>query len=166
MLPPRTLGYVLVICAIVLGGILFSLKSNADTQGLALCQAYTEQNKDMASCPAHDDNVSWSFITAFGITFIALGTGVYFVVAPVPPSPPNEAVALSPAPTFDASSLEGDEKGVWEKMVEANGSLFQSDLTRTTGFSKVKLSRILDKLESKGAIERKRRGMANLVVAK
>ena len=47
-----------------------------------------------------------------------------------------------------------------------NGSVYQSDIMKKTGFSKVKVSRVLDKLEQKGLLERKRRGMTNLVVAK
>ncbi|RLE76927.1 MAG: transcriptional regulator, partial [Thermoprotei archaeon] len=33
-----------------------------------------------------------------------------------------------------------------------------------TGFSKAKVSRILDKLEAMGLVERKRRGMSNIVL--
>ena len=171
MLQSRTLGLVLILSAIILGAALGALKANTDAQGLALCQYYTEKNLDMTQCPAHNEATSWYFITAFGVAFIAFGMGVYFVFTGGKEkntarldSIATEAVALKPA--FDASALEGDETLVWHKMVEANGSLFQSDLIRATGFSKVKLSRVLDKLESRGAIERKRRGMTNLVVVK
>ena len=46
------------------------------------------------------------------------------------------------------------------------GSAYQSDLIKATGYSKVKVTRILDKMESKGIVERKRRGMANIIVMK
>lgn len=63
-------------------------------------------------------------------------------------------------------SLQDDEKIVFKKILEAEGSIFQSDLVGKTSFPKVKVTRILDKLEGKGLIERKRRGMTNVVVLK
>ena len=61
--------------------------------------------------------------------------------------------------------LEGDEKLVFG-MVSRKGSMYQGDILKETGFSKVKVSRVLDGLEKKELVERKRRGMANLVVVK
>ena len=42
--------------------------------------------------------------------------------------------------------------------------MYQSSLMKETGFSKVKTTRVLDRLETKKILERKRRGMTNLVV--
>lgn len=63
-------------------------------------------------------------------------------------------------------SLVGDEKQVFHMLSGSDGAMFQSDIMQKTGFSKVKTSRILDRLELKGLAERRRRGMANLVVLK
>lgn len=63
-------------------------------------------------------------------------------------------------------NLTYEEKFVIEKIIEAEGSILQSELVEKTNYSKVKITRILDKLEAKGLIERKRRGMTNLVVLK
>jgi len=64
------------------------------------------------------------------------------------------------------SSLEENERRVYNLVVNANGSIFQSELVKHTGHSKVKITRILDRLEGKGVIERKRRGMTNIVLLK
>jgi uncharacterized membrane protein len=64
------------------------------------------------------------------------------------------------------SELVDDEKLVLEKIIEAEGTIFQSDLVDKSGFTKVKVTRILDKLEGKAIIERKRRGMTNVVILK
>lgn len=64
------------------------------------------------------------------------------------------------------SELAIDEKEVLEKIIANNGSIYQSDLILKTGFTKVKISRILDKLEFKELIERKRRGMTNIIILK
>lgn len=63
-------------------------------------------------------------------------------------------------------ALGADERQVFERVIEAQGSVFQSDLVEKTGMSKVKVTRILDKLEGKNLIERKRRGMTNVVILK
>jgi uncharacterized membrane protein len=63
-------------------------------------------------------------------------------------------------------SLQDDERKVYDLIVAADGFIFQNDLMKKTGYSKVKISRILDKLELKGIVERRRRGMANIVVLK
>jgi predicted transcriptional regulator len=63
-------------------------------------------------------------------------------------------------------SMGSDEKRVFGMVVDAHGSIMQSDIVRKTGFPKVKVSRILDRLEGRGLVERRRRGMANDVVLK
>lgn len=63
-------------------------------------------------------------------------------------------------------SLQGDEQKIYKMIVDADGSIFQNDLVTKTGYSKVKVSRILDRLEAKGIVERRRRGMANIVLTK
>jgi len=62
--------------------------------------------------------------------------------------------------------LADEEKLVLEKIIEAEGTIFQSDLVEKSGYTKVKVTRILDKLEGKGILERKRRGMTNVVILK
>jgi len=64
------------------------------------------------------------------------------------------------------STLDKEEKIVFEKIIESQGTIFQSELVDKTKFPKVRVTRILDKLEGKGLVERKRRGMTNVVVLK
>ena len=63
-------------------------------------------------------------------------------------------------------SLSKDERLVFGKIIDKKGSILQSELVKETGLSKVKVTRILDGLEARGMIERKRRGMTNIVVLK
>lgn len=62
--------------------------------------------------------------------------------------------------------LGSDEKLVLGKIIDSQGTIFQSDIVRKTKFNKVKVTRILDRLEGRGLIERKRRGMTNVVLLK
>jgi uncharacterized membrane protein len=66
----------------------------------------------------------------------------------------------------ELAALKGDEKTVFKAILDADGAIFQSELIDKTGFSKVKVTRLLDKLEARGLVERRRRGMTNLVLAK
>lgn len=58
------------------------------------------------------------------------------------------------------------EKKVVSLLKGAEGTMFQSDLVEKSGFTKVKVTRILDVLEGKRLVERKRRGMTNVVILK
>ncbi len=62
--------------------------------------------------------------------------------------------------------LNEEEKKVIALLKEADGTMFQSDLVDKSGFTKVKVTRILDVLEGKRLVERKRRGMTNVVILK
>ncbi|MDP2925108.1 MAG: MarR family transcriptional regulator [Nanoarchaeota archaeon] len=70
---------------------------------------------------------------------------------------------------FNKKSLDGlniDEKKIINLLLGNKGNMFQSDIIQKTNINKVKMTRILDNLESQGLLERKRRGMTNLVVLK
>ncbi len=65
---------------------------------------------------------------------------------------------------FALRLLDGDKRKVFSEIVEAKGEILQSDLHAKTGFSKAKITRILDYLEVKGLIVRKSYGMTNQIV--
>lgn len=67
---------------------------------------------------------------------------------------------------IDTSKLDKVEKQVVKIIQDENGAVFQSSLMETLGIGKVGITRLLDKLEAKQIIERKRRGMNNIVVLK
>lgn len=60
--------------------------------------------------------------------------------------------------------LRNNEETVYTVVLDAGGELPQRDVVDDTDLSKATVSRTLDTLESKGLVERKRRGMGNLVV--
>jgi len=66
---------------------------------------------------------------------------------------------------IDLSGLELREKEV-VKLLQKEGAVFQATLMEKLNIGKVGLTRLLDKLEAKQIIERKRRGMNNIVVLK
>ncbi len=62
--------------------------------------------------------------------------------------------------------MDEDEKKVLEGIIAEKGSIMQSGIVAKTGLTKVKVTRILDRLEGREIIERKRRGMTNVVILK
>jgi DNA-binding transcriptional ArsR family regulator len=63
-----------------------------------------------------------------------------------------------------AERLANNEREVYETVLEADGVMAQSDIVEQTDLSKATVSRTLDSLETKNLLERKRRGMGNMVL--
>lgn len=62
-------------------------------------------------------------------------------------------------------TLIGEEKEIYQIIYNAKGEILQKDIV-IHNFSRAKVTRLLDKLEKRGLIERKRYGMTNKVVLK
>ena len=65
---------------------------------------------------------------------------------------------------IDVSGLNKKENQVIDILQKENGAIFQKTLMEKLEIGKVGMTRLLDKLEAKQLIERKRRGMNNIVV--
>jgi uncharacterized membrane protein len=63
-----------------------------------------------------------------------------------------------------AERLSNNEAVVYETVLDADGVLPQADIVDRTDISKASVSRALDSLEARDLLERKRRGMGNVVV--
>jgi uncharacterized membrane protein len=59
-----------------------------------------------------------------------------------------------------------DERTLVQIVADEGGTIFQSQLVEMSGFSKSKVSLVLDRLEARGVLERRRHGMSNAVVLK
>jgi uncharacterized membrane protein len=66
---------------------------------------------------------------------------------------------------INLSGLDSKEKEVI-KLIEKENAIFQRTLMEKLNIGKVGITRLLDKLEAKQLIERKRRGMNNIIVLK
>jgi hypothetical protein len=66
---------------------------------------------------------------------------------------------------IDLTGFDSVEKKA-VNLLKVEGAMFQSALMEDLGVGKVKMTRLLDKLEAKQIVERKRRGMNNIVVLK
>ncbi len=165
-LDQKKMGYLLIAFSIILLVILTLVKADIDARDVFLCESvHSDPDTSMAQCPAHTSNTSWLLIIAFGIGFLVFGSGLYMVFAPFPKGR-EISEESSGFKAIDPAKLEKGERQLYDALMESEGSMYQSDLIRTTGLSKVQITRILDRMEHKGIIERKRRGMTNIVVLK
>ena len=129
-------------------------------QLVGVYQIDNDPNLDMELCPAHKSNSSWLLLTAFGIAFIILASGFYlFFVS-------STKSAKQGFSKVNLSKLDKEEKAIYALLKEKEGSMYQSDLIKETGFSKVKMTRVLDRLTNKKIIDRNRRGMTNIIILK
>lgn len=103
---------------------------------------------------------------SYSITAIIVIIGLFLVF-----SKPNEKIIVKKVKDkiiekkIDLSKFKPEEKQVY-KLIAESGAIFQADLIEKTGFGKAKVTRIIDRLEGHSLVERKRRGMTNVVVLK
>lgn len=65
---------------------------------------------------------------------------------------------------INLEGLSREEREVIKLLQQENNAVFQASLMEKLNIGKVKATRLLDKLEAKQLIERKRRGMNNIIV--
>jgi uncharacterized membrane protein len=110
-------------------------------------------------------------ISGYIFALLVLVFGIYLTISGKEATPRTSPQAERKEMTIEnfgetLDRMEIGERRVFEKLIEEKGSALQSNLIRHTGFSKVKITRILDRLEQRDLIERKRRGMTNIVIIK
>jgi len=160
MVSQKSIGYILFVFSVLLIVLLVFVKEDLDEQEVFLCSAVAEDPYlNMEDCPAHTSNSSWLILVSFGIAIILLMCGAYLIFFTT-----NKETNKKDFKDFNINELDNDEKEIYNILKENKGSVYQSDLIKKTNLSKVKITRILDKLESKKIIERKRRGMTNIIV--
>ena len=117
------------------------------------------------SCPMHATIDAQRNLAISLIALLLIASGLIYFWTPATKIV-KEVVYREKRKSETKPKLEGDEKTVFELVAKAGGSMYQSEILKQTDYSKAKVSRILDELEKAGLVERKRRGMANLVVVK
>ena len=154
----RNVGYLIAGMSIILA-ILILLFDNSMRQAIALscshgptCSMYTAVSTQ-----------TWIALIVVGVVFLI---GLFFIF-----TKESERIVMKTKTITEKRkpiSLEGLDSREKEavKIVQTSGGIFQADLMEKLGIGKVGLTRLLDKLEAKQIIERKRRGMNNFIVLK
>lgn len=153
----RNVGYLIVGIAIVMAVVVF-LFNNVLKENLGLtcshgptCEMYTNLNVQ-----------TW---ISFSIVAIILIIGLFLVFAKEREKIITRIIKEKKKPV-NLEGLDKKEKEAVKLIQQESGAIFQAALMEKLGIGKVGLTRLLDKLEAKQIIERKRRGMNNIVILK
>ncbi len=154
------MGWIIIGISVLLVFLVF-LFNNTLTE--AVKNSCFIQHGDVKSCEMYDF-VSYQTYLALGIVGLLVIFGLFLIF-----SKPTERVVVKKIKEkkkkIDVSDLRQEDKKVL-KIIQEKGAVFQAELIEETGFGKAKMSRIIDRLEGRGIVERKRRGMTNVVVLK
>jgi len=133
----------------------------------SLMQSIINQNCIMGiECVMHD-TANTQLWLGLSIVMVIASIGIYIMF-----SKSEEKIIIKKIKerqkkkVIETSSLDADEKKTIKMIQEEGNAMFQKDLMEKLQIGKVKMTRLLDKLESKQFIIRKRRGMNNIVVLK
>lgn len=161
-LTARQFGSIFIIISILL--FIIFLSSTLDLVKAADIACREICGPDMGSSCPHAISIPLQSYAGFSLTFVLAAIGVFTVLSGNKYQ--EELTERERALEKTIESLEGDGKRACELIRGAGGAMFQSELKERMGVSKVKVTRILDKLETKRLIERRRRGITNLVIFK
>ena len=163
----RAVGYLVIAIAVIVGLIIFSYNRTVLDLAQASCSI------EGPECPHLKESNQQLMINGILLAFI-VGIGLYLILFSREEKivtkfktvkeqiQPNKITKDNYQKIMN--DLDSDEKNAMNLIIDAKGSVFQSELVSKTGLTKVKVTRVLDRLEGKGLIERKRRGMTNVVV--
>jgi len=156
-------GYLLLIAVLLIVIIILMFNSALETIINASCSEAGHGD----SCPMYD-TLSTQTNLSLVLAGLVLLVSIFLIF-----SKPEEKIIIKTKTIekkklnkkIDTSNLKPEEKRILE-IIQENKTIFQADLIEKTQMGKAKITRILDRLEGKDFIERKRRGMTNVVVFK
>ena len=156
----QQLGIIILVLSVLSIGLLLYAKVQIDRHLLESCAATCGGNGDsctMNFCPyRQSNNVSWIPVFASILVSALGGIGLYLALLP-----PEKFVEQK---EYNLSTLTNEEKNLFYRIQQDKQGLYQSKLAEELGVSKVHMTRLLDRLEGLGLVERKRRGLTNIVV--
>lgn len=157
----KNVGYLLLGISVFVIFLIFLFNS---TLNEAVRNSCFLQHGDVQSCEMFD-TVNKQTYFALSISGILVIVSLFLIF-----TKPKEKIVIKKfkekKQKIDLSGLDSKEKEVMKILEKENGTIFQAELMEKFGVGKVGITRLLDKLEAKQLIERKRRGMNNIVVLK
>lgn len=153
----KNVGFLIVGIAVVIVAIV--LLFNSGLKGIV------DQACDHGSSCTMYDTIAMQTGLSLIIAGLVLLIGVFFIF-----SKENERVVIKTVmgrarkKRINLTGLGDEEKRVIGILKRERGAFFQKSVMEELECGKVKMTRIVDKLEAKGLVERKRRGMNNILV--
>jgi len=158
----KHVGWLIIGISVLIIGVIF-LFNNALKDIVESSCSLAHGDSDI--CPMYQ-SINQQTYLALGIVGILIIIGFIIMF-----SKPKERIVIrtikekKEIKEVNLSEFNKEEKQVYN-IIKENKAIFQAELIEKSGIGKVKISRILDRLEGNGLIERKRRGMNNVVILK
>jgi uncharacterized membrane protein len=162
----RNVGFLIIGMALVIGIIVFLFNN-------AMTKIVSESCSHGPSCTMYSTIKTQTYVS-IALIVVILFIGLVLII-----TKDNEKIVFKRVKPYSESELkpkkfnkklleelEDDEKSIMKLLLDNEGSIYQSELVEKSKLNKVKITRILDSIEGKGLIERKRRGMTNIVILK
>ena len=162
MVSSKYIGIFLLVLSIAFIFIMINYSSTLKSNQLANCAAKCGLIDHPSDCPLAK-NVPWQSIAGFTLVTLLFLAGLFLMIFYKEKNSESETLKKA---RKAANSLDKDEKKIFQAVLDSKGAIFQSELAEKTGFDKVKVTRLLDRLEGRGLVERRRRGMTNIVILK
>jgi len=163
----RSAGLVLATIMLALGIFVAALKL---VQSASISVYFYSANgtKTITSIPGlytYTDMLTVSLLMLF------VGVGVSYLLfstREIPVLPVGQTLLDERRSGWQALSktLKEDEAKIYQAILDAGGVMNQGDIGGNVGLSKTTVSRTLELLESRGLIEKRRRGMGNVILLK
>lgn len=152
----KNIGYLILGISILIGFIIFSFNKALKEMVSVSCTHGPE-------CPMWG-TINFQTNISVGIMIFVLLIGLFLIFS----HKFKRKIAFLSKEKYQEiiKTLDADEKVIFNIILDSKGSIFQSTLVDKSNLSKVKVTRLLDRLEGKNLIERKRRGMTNIVLLK
>lgn len=149
----KTVGLLIIGITVLIGFIIFIFNQ-------ALAGIVQESCAHGPACPMWG-TIEVQTIIGIGIMIFILTIGLYLIFFG------DKGIKKKKIDyTLVLKEMKEDERAVFEPIIKSGGLMFQSEIVKKTNYGKVKVSRILDRLENRGILERKRKGMSNLIMIK
>lgn len=151
----KSVGLLIIGIAIVIGLIIFMFNQ-------AMTSIVTTSCSHGPICPMYG-TIKTQTYSSLGVALLIFIIGLFIFF-----SKPEQKTIIKKEKKkkINLQGLDEKEKRVIKLLQEERGVVFQSTLMEKISMGKVGMTRLLDKLESKQIIERKRRGMNNIIVLK
>ena len=157
----KHVGWLVIGIAFAIIGIIF-LFNTAMKEIVA--EGCPLQFHDGAVCPAYKtiDQQTYLSLSIVGVLIVL---GIVIIVS----KPKRQVIVRRIGEKRAKLNIEGDltrDERQIITILSKSGPAFQAELIEKANIGKAKMTRILDRLENRGFVERKRRGLTNIVILK
>jgi uncharacterized membrane protein len=153
----KNVGWLIIGLSIIIGIIILIFNAGLRKIVSSSCTHGT-------TCPMYDTIAVQTWI-AIAIAALILVIGLFLIF-----SKENEKIVFRKSKekkkVLNLEGLNNEEKNVIKILQKENGAMFQKTLMEQLRIGKVGMTRLIDKLEAKQLVERKRRGMNNIIILK